>query len=668
MFNPGKNKKLQFLTIVATCIFASTVPLFAADTADDLTALLNQPILEKDAGHLQIQKYLHARVPKLELPETVQAWEQEAAHLRQRILGEMVLRGFDQTPLARKPKIEWGDTIETGKGYVIRKLRYEILPGFWTPALMYQPTKLEGQVPVVLNPNGHTRDDGKADRAKQIRCINQAKRGMIALSPEWLAMGELNQSRYGHNESAYLDLCGQSGVGVFYLQLRRGLDVLLAQPNADPNRTAVTGLSGGGWQTILFSALDTRVKVAVPNAGYIGLPARIDHRGDIGDVEQNPSDLLMAADYPHLTALLAPRPALLIYNEKDNCCFPSGRARPSVYDPVRPLYEKYGLADLFQYHENKDPGTHNYELDNRQQLYTFLNRQFFAEADWRDEEIPSEDEVLTKGELTVGVPEDNESFYSLAEQAMIDLPLTNPSAKLAKKTQRVWRRDMTKVLERAIRFNPLAVTGTTKAEAKHGALTGTALRLEMGSDWTVPAVDHAGSPESKGVAIVFADGGRGEAIPVAKQLLQKGRRVIAVDLLMSGEAKPQDSAWQYAQMFATLGERTLGIRVAQLLAIKEMAAEMYPDQEITLAGVGPESAVAAAIAAALDDGIAQVVTVGLPGSLKDLIRKRIRYSQASSLFCFGLLRITDVDHLIALSQPTVFHRLETVDQAIDWNS
>ena len=37
----------------------------------------------------------------------------------------------------------------------------------------------------------------------------------------------------------------------------------------------------------------------------------------IGDVEQNPSDLLTLADYPHLTALLAPRPALLIYNEKD---------------------------------------------------------------------------------------------------------------------------------------------------------------------------------------------------------------------------------------------------------------------------------------------------------------------------------------------------------------
>ena len=44
-------------------------------------------------------------------------------------------------------------------------------------------------------------------------------------------------------------------VGVFYLLMKRGLDALLAHPAADAGRVAVTGLSGGGWQTALLAAL-----------------------------------------------------------------------------------------------------------------------------------------------------------------------------------------------------------------------------------------------------------------------------------------------------------------------------------------------------------------------------------------------------------------------------
>ena len=40
--------------------------------------------------------------------------------------------------------------------------------------------------------------------------------------------------------------------------MTRGLDLLLAHEHADPTRVGVTGLSGGGWQTIFISALDSR--------------------------------------------------------------------------------------------------------------------------------------------------------------------------------------------------------------------------------------------------------------------------------------------------------------------------------------------------------------------------------------------------------------------------
>ena len=81
------------------------------------------------------------------------------------------------------------------------------------------------------------------EKAKQIRCINQAKRGMLALNVGWLGMGQLRTSGFNHSRMNQLDLCGTSGVAPFYLMMSRALDLLIALENTDPKRVAVTGLS-----------------------------------------------------------------------------------------------------------------------------------------------------------------------------------------------------------------------------------------------------------------------------------------------------------------------------------------------------------------------------------------------------------------------------------------
>ena len=120
--------------------------------------------------------------------------------------------------------------------------------------------------------------------------------------------------------------------------MSRGLDVLLDHLHAERRRVAVTGLSGGGWQTILLSSLDERVTLAVPVAGYSAVGQRVVNRSSIGDLEQNPSDLISIADYAHLTALMVPRPPLLVYNAADNCCFVSNTVSPNTFDPVVPFF------------------------------------------------------------------------------------------------------------------------------------------------------------------------------------------------------------------------------------------------------------------------------------------------------------------------------------------
>src|SRR5262249_49094346 len=149
-----------------------------------------------------------------------------AAATRAAVLDKVVYRGEAAAWRDAQTKVEWQDTIKGGPGYRIKKLRYEALPGLWIPALLYEPEKLAGKVPVVPNVNGH---DGnrKAGKHKPNRCIHLAKRGMLALNVEWLGMGQLPTAGYNPACMTQLDLCGTSGLAPFYLNMKRGLDVLL---------------------------------------------------------------------------------------------------------------------------------------------------------------------------------------------------------------------------------------------------------------------------------------------------------------------------------------------------------------------------------------------------------------------------------------------------------
>lgn len=296
-----------------------------SDPLAELKSLLAHPILDSKRAQEEVAAYCEARVPAMPKVETAAAWEAEAQRLRQAVLDRVVFRGEAARWRDALTKVQWLDTIPGGPGYRIKKLRYEALPGLWIPALLYEPEKLEGRVPVVLNVNGHD-GVGKAAAYKQIRCMNQAKRGMLALNVEWLGMGQLAGADMLHYRMNQLDLCGTSGLAPFYLAMKRGIDVLLSLEHADPTRVAVAGMSGGGWQTIFISSLDTRVTLANPVAGYSSFRTRARYVSDLGDSEQTPSDLATVVDYIHLTAMRAPRPTLLTFNSKDNCCFASGHA------------------------------------------------------------------------------------------------------------------------------------------------------------------------------------------------------------------------------------------------------------------------------------------------------------------------------------------------------
>jgi hypothetical protein len=299
-------------------------PASPSPTAAELAEILAKPILEPGTPQREVEAFCEARVMRLPAADAAErkspeAWQKYIDGIRQDVLERVVFRGAAAKWRDFRGKVEWLETTDGGNGYKLKKLRFEAVPGLWVPAVLYEPSKLDGKTPVFLNVNGHD-GAGKAADYKQIRCINLAKRGIIALNLEWFGMGQLRGPGFVHYKLNQLDLCGTSGVAPFYLAMQRGLDILLAHEHADQERVGVAGLSGGGWQTIFISSLDPRVTLANPVAGYSSFLTRIHHHSDLGDSEQTPVDLAATGDYAHLTAMLAPRVALLTFNEKDQCC------------------------------------------------------------------------------------------------------------------------------------------------------------------------------------------------------------------------------------------------------------------------------------------------------------------------------------------------------------
>jgi hypothetical protein len=190
---------------------------------------------------------------------------------------------------------------------------------------------------------------------KQKRCINFAKRGIIALNLGWMEFGELSAREDAHDFSAHLDLVGANALGLFYLAMKRGLDYLSATSTVDPARIGTTGLSGGGWQTVVLSALDPRIAVSVEVAGIGSRESNLMSPKDTYEVEEDAPDLLQTADYPEFVAMRAPRPTLLIHNAVDSCCFRAPLVKPYIYDPVKPFFTLSGAQSNFAWYENFDP-------------------------------------------------------------------------------------------------------------------------------------------------------------------------------------------------------------------------------------------------------------------------------------------------------------------------
>src|SRR5207245_265044 len=156
---------MRYARLVAVALLARL--LLAQSSPSQVRPVLEQPLMTPDVVAFELRHYLRHKAPKLAIPQSSDEWNAEARRIRERVLNDVVFHGWPREWVNAPLKVEETGAAIAGDGYRIRKLRYEIVPGFWSAALLYEPAIVHGKAPAVLNVNGHVGPLGTAIEYKQ---------------------------------------------------------------------------------------------------------------------------------------------------------------------------------------------------------------------------------------------------------------------------------------------------------------------------------------------------------------------------------------------------------------------------------------------------------------------------------------------------------------------
>lgn len=271
-------------------------------------------------------------------------------------------------------------------GYRIEKVIFESVPGLHVTALVYVPDAPAGPKPAVLVACGHS-PLGKAFLNYQLIAGRLAKRGYVVIC--WDPVGQGERSQFwdtARGRSRYNMVCGEHAILGNFATLTgtsmtrwmvwdamRVVDYLLTRADVDRTRLAITGTSGGGFQSLWMGALDTRLAVVAPSAFVTALPARMANRifdDPDSDPEQDPFGLVsQGVDHAGLLLLAYPRPVHVSAAVKD--FFPIEGTRKTLRE-ISAIYARLGLADRIWLKEGYHG--HAYSEENQISAFAFIDR------------------------------------------------------------------------------------------------------------------------------------------------------------------------------------------------------------------------------------------------------------------------------------------------------
>lgn len=268
----------------------------------------------------------------------------------------------DNTKALPLPQSRCSQTIERKEGYTIENLALEVLPGVWVMGNLYRPTEVSAakKLPAILSAQGHGRLEPSESAARfeqsgQVRSAILAKMGAVVYNYDMFGSGE-SGLHFGYE----VHRTGMAQA-IQTLTSMRIIDYLQSLPYVDSSRIAMTGCSGGGTQTFLATAVDSRIAVSVPV-----VQVSCFFPGGCPCESGRPIHLMCdpISNNAEITAMAAPRPLLVVSDGGDWT-----RTVDQVEFPfIQRIYSFYGKEGLT---ENVHLPDENHDFGPNKQIAMF---------------------------------------------------------------------------------------------------------------------------------------------------------------------------------------------------------------------------------------------------------------------------------------------------------
>lgn len=484
-------------------------------------------------------------------------------------------------------------------GLVVHNILFQTQLGVYVPANLYVP-KGDGPFPAIINSHGHW-PGAKIGHIVQQTAQLLARNGYVCLNMDAWGSGErgsnhLHEYHGASLGSSLLDL-GIPLLGMQLIDNQRAIDLLQSLPYVDPNRIGATGASGGGNQTWWLTALDERIKVAVPVVSVGTFESYIMNSNCV--CELHPKGLV-DMEKADVLASIAPRAVKILTALQDGNAAFNVHEMLKTYDKAKQHYDEAGHSAHFAYELFDEK--HDYTAEMQRRMLDWFDQYLKADA---ANSIDTAFCPLDEDELTVGVSSELKAKITTTfeyvsargrrmQNALVQSEMTNREVKIQE------------LRELLLSYKELAIRQIEKIPEQAGyqrfLLTATDQRL-------IPLLIKEPAVGKQVLNVVFPSRGVSSISPDSlDRWTTNGDGVVMVDLFGLGErsSKQGDDIDGRLPRFHTLsrsllwmGQSMMATWTTEMRLVMGYLNERFPDQEIHIIA-DRETAIASLIYSVLD--------------------------------------------------------------------